>query len=123
MAEAKKMNEEVEIVRIDLEPIYKLWPESSAATILRKILENYSFAKITAMVNLYPNARIDIRCDNYLLKEKIKKVIDESIDEHEGDVDVDDIAKKVARVTEADMVVYLYDGYEEAIAFITVEDC
>jgi len=122
MAE-EKIDEKVPVVEINLEKIYKLGPQTSAATILAKILENYSFAKVVAMVNLSPDAGIEIRCNDDQLRDVIDKVIDESIDEHGGDVYTDDIAQRAAQVTNADMIVYLFDGYEEAFALVNIEDC
>jgi len=115
--------EGVPIVKINLEQIYKLGPEACAATILDKILENYAYAKVIALVNFSPDAGIDIRCSDERLRNIIKKSIRDSIDEHRGDVYVDDIAQRAAQAADADMIIYLYDGYEEAFALVNVEDC
>jgi len=122
MAGSEGEVEEAPVVKIDLDPIYGLEPQLNAATLLRKILESYRRARIIAMINYSPDAGTDIYCDDDQLHEKIEEAIGKSIDEHEGDEDVDDIARRVAQATDADMVIHLDDGYEIATAFIAVED-
>jgi len=107
--------EEVPIVEIDLQDLY--WvvrPDTVASKILESILERYP-VDYRVLENFSP----DVGSEYY---DQTWKAFEKRCEKEKGDYmgkeDWLECARKYAKTVRADAVVYLFDGYESALALV-----
>jgi len=120
-------------VEINLSELYEyLAPQSTAAEILRSILRNYEGVEIIAMINYSPDTGTDIIAEDPDVRQKIKE-LDRRLEEYHKALrygrevknaprSFEELVERVAEVLGTDLVIELFDGYERAYAFISVEE-
>jgi len=102
----------VKRVRINLEELYESidGPSCAASALLSALLQEWG-AEYKALVNLSPDAGIDVVKAPEGLHRKIYDIFADPEATEEED-------EEVAKLVGAKVVVELYDGYESALAFI-----
>jgi len=121
-------------VKIDLQELYELHPESTAADVLKSILQHYdpeSFITL-AIINVSPDVGLDISYCRDAEIENIIERLDEELSEffrllsrlseeemqrfsvRDFDMFIENVAKRIG----ANIIIDLFDGYESAYAFI-----
>jgi hypothetical protein len=100
-----------EKIEIDLEPLYKFDPKTTAANILAALLINYKL-DVIALINISPDVpTVEIVAKDFKTEETIRKILAE----------IEDLDKAVEKIDESigfDAVIKLFDGYETAYAFV-----
>jgi len=114
MPEVQTPKAEVPRVEINLSELYSyIRPEDTAAGILGGILIHYKGFEILAMLNFSPDVGMDVYTDStrlYTELKRLSKIEDDEI-----------IVSEAAKITNADLVIELYDGYEFAVAFLRLK--
>jgi hypothetical protein len=98
-------------IEINLEELYEFVPFTRASDILESILKNYECIKVVATVNFSPDAGLEVSADNY----EIEKMIYDKFYKIKDD---ETAIREVAKELNVNTIVFLYDGYESAVAFV-----
>jgi len=111
----KALIEEVPIVEIDLQDLY--WvvrPDVTASKILESILERYPVD-----YRILENSSPDVGSEYYdRAWEKFEKKCEKEKGDYLGKEEWLECARRYAATINADGIVYLFDGYESALAVI-----
>ncbi|MCI4409576.1 MAG: hypothetical protein JHC26_10830 [Thermofilum sp.] len=102
------MSEEVQLVRIDLDPLYEYGVNYKSEDLLKMILDQYEAIEYKLLFSASPD--IDVKYFDSDFRDYVM--------EYPDDIDIVDLAVKYAETHGYEKVVVLDDGYEEAIAVV-----
>jgi len=103
------------VVQIDLSELYRLGgPEVPAADILVDIVRKYVGVEILAVLNFSPDTGAEVFYDCTGAERELKRVAMLP--------DMERTIEEGAKLTGAELVVWLHDGYESAVAFVKREE-
>jgi len=108
------MSEEIEITEIDLSDLYHYGIQLTAAHLLDEILTKYENLEKVLILNFSPDVGMEIYYSD-LDRETENEIVDKIKKAEELD---DEFFIKIARLLNAQHIIYLLDGYEWAVAFI-----
>jgi len=108
------MSEEIEITEIDLQDLYHYGIQIRACDMLNEILVKYENLEKVLILNFSPDVGMEI-CYSDIDRETENEIVDKIKKAEELD---DEFFIKIARLLNAEHVIYLLDGYEWAVAFI-----
>jgi len=106
---------EIPVIEVDLQDLYRYGrPDITAAKILESILEVYN-VEYSVLENSSPDVGSEYFDKGW---KKFEKKCEKEKGDYMGKEDWLECARKYARETGAVAVVYLFDGYESALALI-----